>query len=134
VTAPLRLTAILAALAMTPVLMSAVPAAAQDDDDAHCTTIHMQRGTDRIVLQGRLTQERASYCYRFKARAGQVLKWSLSGPATRLVIGYPDGNGDGPGIPERIELTQTGAYTFTVGANLMADGAFGHFRLTMVIR
>jgi hypothetical protein len=95
---------------------------------------HMRRGTDTMVFRGRLTPQHSGYTYRFKARAGQVLTWRLLGPATRQVIGYPNGDADGPGIPDRIELKQTGVYTFTVSANLMAEGGFGPFTLTITIR
>src|SRR5262249_4586538 len=70
-------------------------------EDYRCINdVHMRRGTDTIVYRGVLTQTHPGYTYRFKARAGQVLTWKLNGPATRQVIGYPDGNADGPGIPD----------------------------------
>ena len=100
-----------------------------------CTVqVHMRRGTDSISYSGRLTQARPGCDYHFKARAGQTLTWSVTGPATRQVISYPDGNGDGPGIPQRIPLQQTGEYVFSVSADLMAEGAFGRYKLRLTIR
>ena len=102
---------------------------------ADCSVqVHMRRGTDSISYRGDLTQARESCDYRFKARAGQVLTWRVDGPATRQVISYPDGNADGPGIPQRIPLQQTGEYVFSISADLMAEGAFGRYRLRLTIR
>ena len=96
--------------------------------------VHMRRGTDTISYTGRLTRQEESCAYHFKARAGQTLTWRLDGPATRQTIGYPDGNADGPGIPQSIPLPQTGEYVFGVSADLMAEGAFGRYRLRLTIR
>lgn len=112
-------------------LLFAVPAFAASDCSVQ---VHMRRGTDSIEYRGDLTHARSSCDYHFKARAGQVLTWRLDGPATRQVIGYPDGNADGPGIPQRIPLQQTGEYVFSVSADLMADGAFGRYKLRLTIR
>ena len=119
-----------AGAAFAGVLLIAGPGLAAD-----CSVqVHMHRGTKTIAYTGRLTHERSNCDYHFKARAGQTLIWSLDGPATRQVIGYPDGNADGPGIPQRIPLPQTGEYVFSVSANLMAEGAFGKYRLRLTIR
>jgi hypothetical protein len=104
-------------------------------EDYRCIhDVHMRRGTDTIVYRGVLTPDHPGYSYRFKARAGQVLTIKFLGPASRKVIGYPNGDSDGPGIPDRIELKQTGLYTLEVSANTMAEGAFGPFTLTLIIR
>lgn len=128
----------LALAAAVPAAAQVPPAAASDcpriENFTCIVPVHMRRGTDTIVFRGRLTHQHSGYSYRFKARAGQVLTWSVDGPATREVIGYPDGDGDGPGIPDRIELKQTGEYTFSVSANLMAEGGFGPFTLRLTIK
>ena len=129
-TSLLHIAAIAAALSLT----GASVAAAQDNAPQHCTTLRMRRGTDSIVVQGRLTRANSAYCYRFRARAGQVLTWRLDGPATRQGISYPDGSVDAPGLPERIPLEQTGDYRFSISSNPMADGNTGHFRLRLTIR
>jgi hypothetical protein len=115
--------------------LQTVPAAAQEDHSHDCVVdVHMKRGTDRIVLHGVLTHQRSWCAYHFKAHAGQTLYWTVNGPATRQTITYPDGTADGPGIPSPLPLPQDGEYVFGVGANLMADGAFGPYTLTMKIR
>jgi hypothetical protein len=48
-------------------------------------------------------------------------------------IAYPDGDGINPGLPNPVTLPQTGRYVLTVSPNLMADGAFGRFTLTLRI-
>ena len=120
-----------AGAAFAGLLLFAVPVSAAPDCSVQ---VHMRRGTDTIEYRGDLTQARDSCDYHFRARAGQVLTWSVKGPATRQVISYPDGNADGPGIPQRIPLQQTGEYVFSISADLMAEGAFGRYRLRLTIR
>lgn len=91
--------------------------------------VRMKRGSDSVRLAGVLRQNRDCCSYRFKARAGQTLNWSVSGPAIRVTMTYPDGRIDGPGLPAAIPLPADGAYVFRVSPNLMADGAFGRFVL-----
>ncbi|HWE45195.1 MAG TPA: hypothetical protein VG407_04130 [Caulobacteraceae bacterium] len=86
-----------AGLAFAGFLLFAGPSLAAPDCSVQ---VHMRRGTDTIAYSGRLTRGRESCDYHFKARAGQTLTWSLDGLATRQVIAYPDGNADGPGIPD----------------------------------
>ena len=69
-----------------------------------------------------------------KARAGQTLSWRLEGPTSRVLLTYPDGQVDGPGLPAAIVLPANGVYVFEVRPNLMADDAHGRFRLTFTIR
>lgn len=63
-----------------------------------------------------------------------MLRWHFSGPSTRMVISYPDGEVDGPGIPETLPLPISGFYILDVHPNLMAEGAYGTFQLTLTIR
>ena len=93
----------------------------------HPIVVRMKRGSDSVRLAGVLRQNRDCCSYRFKARAGQTLNWSVSGPAIRVTMTYPDGRIDGPGLPAAIPLPADGAYVFRVSPNLMADGAFGRF-------
>jgi hypothetical protein len=95
--------------------------------------VRMKRGTDTVTLTGDLKQNRDCCAYRFTARAGQSLVWSLKGPAVRATMVYPDGHMDGP-LVGAIALPADGAYVFAVRPNLMADGAFGHFVLTLKIQ
>ena len=112
---------------------AAAPAAAQPGSERQPIPIHFQRGGDSVRLTSVLRQDRQCCAYRFEARAGQVLYWRINGPAVRTVIRYPDGQADGPGLPQAIPLPRTGTYVFTVSPNLMADGAFGRFRLWLRI-
>jgi hypothetical protein len=94
----------------------------------------MARGTDTIVLTG-ATRQNAECCdYVFRARAGQKLFYKVEGAALRTVLTYPNGDVDGPGVPNPVQLPATGEYTFGVHPNLMAEGAFGPYRLTLTIR
>ena len=95
--------------------------------------VQMKRGSDTVTITGVLRQNRDCCAYRFKARAGQNLIWRVKGPAIRVTMTYPGGNTDGPGLPGTIPLPADGVYVFTVRPNLMADGAFGPFVLTLKI-
>jgi hypothetical protein len=110
---------------------SPVLAASGGADDP--VVVRMTRGTDTIRLTGVLRQNRDCCAYRFKAHAGQVLHWRVSGPAIRVTLTYPDGQADGPGLPSALPLPDDGAYVFSVRPNLMADGAFGRFTLRLTI-
>jgi hypothetical protein len=95
--------------------------------------VHMKRGTDRIRLKGVLRQGVDCCTYKFVASAGQTLVWKEGGAAVRMVLQYPDGHTDGPGLPARVSLPASGAYLLSVSPDLMADGAFGRFTLTLGI-
>ena len=95
--------------------------------------VHMRRGTDRIRLHGVLKEGVDCCTYKFDARKGQHLTAGVNGPATRLTITYPNGDGDGPGLPDNMELPETGTYLLDVHPNLMADGAYGRFTLDLAI-
>ena len=94
----------------------------------------MARGSDTIVLAGETKQNVDCCAYVFRARAGQTLTWALEGATLRTIITDPSGETDGPGLPSAIPLRYTGDYVFEVHPNLMAEGAFGPFRLTITIR
>jgi hypothetical protein len=107
------------------------PAAAQVGNAA--IPLKMKRGTDSLTVHGVLKQNVACCSYVFAARAGQQLHWRISGPAVRMTISYPDGHTDGPGIPNPLPLPASGHYVLGVTPDLMADGAFGRFTLTIRI-
>ena len=96
--------------------------------------VHMARGTDTIVLEGRLTGERDCCVYSFRARAGQKLYWGVTGVNARAVIIDPHGDADGPGLPNPVPLQWSGEYIFDIHPNLMAEGGYGPFRLTLTIK
>ena len=117
------------ALAIGLALMAGQAVAAAPGSANNPIVVRMKRGSDSVRLAGVLRQNRDCCSYRFKARAGQTLNWSVSGPAIRVTMTYPDGHIDGPGLPAAIPLPADGAYVFRVSPNLMADGAFGRFVL-----
>ena len=121
----------LAALAL--LALGAPAAAAQPGSTSRPIQLKMRRGTDAIVVRGVLRRSLDCCVYVFKAAAGQQLQWSERGATARLVMTYPDGRVDGPGLPNPLPLPATGAYTLSVSPDLMADGAFGRFTLTLRI-
>ena len=114
-------------------VMLAGTAAAQPASTGHPIAVHMRRGAQTITLGGVLRQGRDCCAYVLEARGGQALTWRETGAAVRVTMTYPDGHTDGPGLPPTIPLPDDGTYIFTVSPNLMADGAFGRFRLTLTI-
>ncbi|HEX3915802.1 MAG TPA: hypothetical protein VHW60_00580, partial [Caulobacteraceae bacterium] len=122
------------ALAATAILMlTAGAAAARPGDTNNPIALKMALGTDVVTVHGVLRQNVDCCVYTFKAGAGQTLHWTLSGPAARIGLTYPNGDGINPGLPNPTPLPQTGAYTFSVSPDLMAEGAFGKFTLTIRI-
>jgi hypothetical protein len=115
------------------IALAAGAAAARPGDDKHPIALHMALGTDAITVRGVLSQRYDCCSYTFKAHAGQTLHWTLTGPATRMGIYYPDGDGINPGLPDPTPLPQTGTYLLQVQPDTMADGAFGPFTLTVRI-
>jgi hypothetical protein len=113
--------------------LAATAASAQPGSAAHPIVIKMKRGTDSVTLTGVMRQNVDCCTYVFKAAAGQRMIWSISGAVTRQVVTYPDGHVDGPGIPSPLPLPASGAYSFSVSPNLMADGAFGRYVLKIRI-
>ena len=93
----------------------------------------MQRGTDTVAVSGVLRRNVDCCAYTFKAHAGQQLSWTESGAAARIGLAYPNGDGINPGLPNPADLPQDGAYVFTVSPDLMAEGAFGPFKLKLRI-
>ncbi len=97
-------------------------------------TVSLRANGPAVTRTGDLTQANSHCLYRFHADAGDSLVWSESGAAIRVVITDPAGNADGPGVPNTYPLTKSGEYSFEVGANLMADGGFGPYTLTLRLK
>jgi hypothetical protein len=98
----------------------------------------MGSGAVSVTASGKLTQNRPTNAFRFEARAGQTVVVHVSGPATKgqLPLSGPisaeaggDFNQDMP-----FKLPASGVYTFTVYANMMAEGSFGPYKLTLTIK
>jgi hypothetical protein len=131
---PPSVVTIVAGLAVTGV-STGQAAAACIAGAAECPiVVRMAPGTDTITLTGSLAQDRDCCAYALRVRAGQVMTWRVAGPAIRTTIRYPGGEADGPGLPAAIPLPESGVYVFAIRPNLMADGAFGRFALTIAIR
>jgi hypothetical protein len=96
--------------------------------------VSMARGTDTVTIEGVTSPGTGCCAYALRARAGQTLSWTLEGPTSRVLLTDPQGNVDGPGLPQSIPLPANGIYVFEVRPNLMADDAHGRFRLTITIR
>jgi hypothetical protein len=113
--------------------LAATAASAQPGSAAHPIVIKMKRGTDSVRLTGVMRQNVDCCTYVFKASGGQEMIWSINGAVTRQVVTYPDGHVDGPGIPSPLPLPASGAYSFSVSPDLMAEGAFGPYVLRIRI-
>jgi hypothetical protein len=124
-------------LAATTLFMTALASAAQAgcEGASNCAiVIRLAHGTDTIVLTGS-TEQNVDCCdYVFYAHAGQKLYYRIEGAAVRTVITYPNGDAEGPGLPNPLPLPANGIYVFGVHPNLMAEDAFGPFKLTLSIR
>ena len=128
------LPATVTALAVAATPLSAALAACTPGAATCPIVVQMARGADTITLRNTLVQNADCCAYSLSVRAGQVMTWSETGATIRTTIRYPNGDMDGPGLPQSIPLPQGGVYIFSVRPNLMADGAFGPFVLTVTIR
>jgi hypothetical protein len=72
---------------------------------------------------------RPNFSYAFAGREGETFSWNYSGPAVRVLLAYPDGNSEGPGIDPQIDLARSGTYVFSIASNTMAENIYGYFRL-----
>ena len=123
-----------AGIAATALVVSAGAIACETGAQDCPFPVEMKPGTDTITLVHTL-QENVECCfYSLAARAGQTLTWSFDGPNERVVIVYPDGDEDGPGIPHTLPLKTDGTYVLGFVPNLMAGDAFGPFRATVTIK
>lgn len=122
------------AVAYLALAFASPPASACPGERQCPIRVQMAHGSDTIVFSGETRQNVDCCAYVFRARAGQTLTWALEGATLRTIITDPSGETDGPGLPSAIPLRYTGDYVFEVHPNLMAEGAFGPFRLTITIR
>ena len=130
------------ALAATSLLMLGAPvrpaSACTPGDEACPIVLKMQPGAVSVTESGDLTQNRPTVAFRFEARAGQTVVVHVSGPATKgqLPLSGPISEDAGGDFYQDtpFKLPASGIYTLTVYANMMADGAFGRFMLTLTIK
>jgi hypothetical protein len=92
--------------------------------------INIKYDASPVVVAGHLSPRRPSFSYRFSAGPNISLGWTYKGPAVRVLLTDPDGETDGPGLPNRLLLEKKGSYVFSVASNLMADKIYGKFRLS----
>ncbi len=130
------------AVAATGVLMLAVAAwpgsACTPGEDACPIVLKMDLGAVSVTTSGELTLKRQSFAFRFEARAGQTAVVHVRGPVTKsqLPLFGPisvDASGDF-NQDQPFKLPASGVYGFTLYADMMADGAFGPFELTLTIK
>jgi hypothetical protein len=130
------------AVAATGLLMIAVAAgpasACTLGDDACPIVLKMDPGAVSVTTSGELTLNHPSLAFRFEARAGQTVVVHVRGPVTKsqLPLSGPiseDAGGDF-NQDQPFKLPASGVYSFTLYANMMAEGAFGPFELTLTIK
>jgi hypothetical protein len=130
------------ALAATGLLMFAVAAgpasACTPGDDACPIVLKMEAGAVSVTTSGELTLKHPSVAFQFEARAEQTVVVHVRGPVTKrqLPLSGPisvDAGGDF-NQDQPFKLPASGIYSFTLYANMMADGAFGPFELTLTIK
>lgn len=86
------------------------------------------------VVTGWLSPKRSNFSYAFSGLQGQTFSWNYSGPAVRMLLKYPDGDIDGPGLDMDINLVKPGTYVFSISSNTMADKIYGYFRLQFKLK
>ena len=96
-------------------------------------TLRMKPGKDTTTVKGVFRPKEDCCAYAFRARSGQVLTWSLTGPAARVKIRHPDGRIEGP-VSHRIPLSEAGEYVLHASSDPTAGGALGRFAMTIGIR
>ncbi|MGA7326982.1 MAG: hypothetical protein WBX25_21455 [Rhodomicrobium sp.] len=100
--------------------------------------LRMKPGADAVSATGEVSATQPRYYFTFRARTGQQITISAQGGGLKTGAGFPirfpDGNGDA--ISENIPfaLPQTGRYVIEFLANLMSEGPFGRFKITMQIK
>jgi hypothetical protein len=119
--------------------VAAGPASACTSGDDGCPIVlKMDPGAVSVTTSGELTLKRPNSTFRFEARAEQTVLVHVRGPVTKsqLPLSGPipveaggDFNQDQP-----FKLPASGVYSFTLYADMMAEGAFGPFELTLTIK
>jgi hypothetical protein len=133
-----RLGLAVAAAALLVLTLAAAASACTPGDDACPIVLKMVAGDVSVTTSGELTLKRPSSAFRFEARAGQTVVVHVRGPVTKsqLPLSGPisvDAGGDF-NQDQPFKLPASGVYSFTLYANMMAEGAFGPFELTLTIK
>ena len=138
---PGRIRRLALAVAATVLLMLAMPGPASAcvlGDGACPIVLKMDPGAVSVTASGELNVNRPNLAFQFEARGGQTVVVHVRGPVTKnhLPLSGPiseeasgEFNQDQP-----FKLPASGVYGFALYANMMADGAFGPFELTLTIK
>lgn len=128
-------------LALVLIVASGSPAIAANGSQRckrgalECPIVLNLRPNQKVrVVTGRLSPIRPKFSYAFAAREGQSFSWKYSGPAVRVLLAYPDGNTDGPGLNPDVDLVKTGKYVFRIASNTMAENIYGYFKLQLKLK
>jgi hypothetical protein len=112
--------------------------ACQPGEEACPAVLHMKPGSNSIIARGEVSAQKPRYYFKFKANAGQEVTIRTSGGGLKTGAGFPltfpDGNGDAIMEGEPYKLMQSGDYVVALMANLMSEGPFGRFKMTLQIR
>jgi hypothetical protein len=87
-----------------------------------------------LVATGRLSPRTPNFSYAFAGSEGETFSWKYSGPEVRVLLAYPDGNCEGPGLDPQIELPKSGTYVFSIASNTMAENIYGYFELQFKLK
>jgi hypothetical protein len=87
-----------------------------------------------LVATGRLSPRTPNFSYAFVGSEGETFSWKYSGPAVRVLLAYPDGNSEGPGLDPDVNLVKTGTYVFSIASNTMAENIYGNFKLQFKLK
>jgi hypothetical protein len=131
--AALLLTALCAAASSTTPVR-----ACQAGEEACPAVLRMKPGGDTGEATGFVSAEHPRYYFRFDARAGQRATIHVTGGGIKtgpgIPITFPDGKSDALDVDTPFTLPATGTYVIALLANLMSDGPFGRFHITLRIR
>jgi hypothetical protein len=87
-----------------------------------------------LVATGRLSPRRPNFSYAFTGSERETFSWKYRGPAVRVLLAYPDGNSEGPGLDPQIELPKSGTYVFSISSDTMAENIYGYFKLQFKLK
>jgi hypothetical protein len=118
--------------------LGARPAAACTPGDEACPVVlRMKPGATVIEAAGFVSEKRPHFYFKFDGKAGQTIVVHTDGGGLKtgagIPITFPNGAGDALDEGAPFKLPATGAYVLDLLANLMSEGPFGRFRLTLKI-
>jgi hypothetical protein len=128
-------------LALATAFASGSPGNASDGSqrckrgESECPIVLKLRPNQKaLVITGRLSPVRPNFSYAFAGSEGETFSWKYSGPAVRVLLAYPDGNSEGPGLDPDIDLRKSGTHIFSIASNTMAENIYGYFELRFKLK